>query len=347
MDEPTNLHSQLAAYGAQFDGDGLVLNFGDRAAELHALQTAAVLVPLTHAGVIKVSGDDAQSFLNTQLTSDVVQVTPGTAQYSGYCTPKGRLLATFLVCQYGSDYLLLLPHEIAESIAESLQRYVLRAKVKIELASDAFGLLGVAGPESASSVTESLGEPSVKLMAVVSYGAASLITLPASGYLVICSRDDVGEQWNALSEHATAAGVAAWQLQGIRAGIATITAATQEMFIPQMLGLEHIGAVSFEKGCYPGQEIVARTQYLGNLKRQLYSGRSNQSLVPGDTILDSSNDKTIGTVTNAAPTPDGDWEFLAVLQRDAVERGAGFTSPHGQSLQIARPMADILPKGLR
>jgi folate-binding protein YgfZ len=281
MDETTNWHSRLAAYGAQIDSAGRVSDFGDHTAELRALQTAAVLVPLTHIGVIKVSGEDAQSFLNTQLTSDVGQVTAGTAQYSGYCTPKGRLLATFLVCLHGSDYLLMLPHEITNSIAANLQRYVLRAKVNVVLASDTFALLGIVGPQSASSVARVLGKPSEQPMAVVPYGASSLITLPGSRYLVICSRDHVDEQWNALRMHTTPAGIAVWELQGIRTGIAMVTAATQEAFIPQMLGLERIGAVSFEKGCYPGQEIVARTKYLGNLKRQLYKGRSDQPLAPG------------------------------------------------------------------
>jgi hypothetical protein len=112
-----------------------------------------------------------------------------------------------------------------------------------------------------------------------------------------------------------------------------------------MLGQEKIGAVSFEKGCYPGQEIVARTQYLGNLKRQLYYGRSDQLLDPGDAISNSSNGKTAGTVTNAAPNLDDKWEFLAVLQREAIEAGMSLTSTREQSIHIEQPAADVVTEG--
>ncbi len=347
MDTTTNWNSQLAAYGARIDGNGLVSDFGDRTAELCALQDTAVLVPLTRTGVIEVSGEDAQSFLNTQLTSDVMQVTPSVAQYGGYCTPKGRLLATFLVCLRGSDYLLMLPREITESVAARLQRYVLRAKVKVAMASDRYALLGIAGPQSASLIARGLGQPSSHAMKVVVYGAASLVTLPGSRHLIVCGRDQVDELWNALSKQATPAGAAAWRLQCIRTGIATVTAATQEAFIPQMFGLEKFGGVSFEKGCYPGQEIVARTRYLGNLKRQLYYGSSDQSLAPGDAILNSGNGKTVGTVTDAAPAPEGGWEFLAVMQRVATEPAIVLMSSREQLVHIERPVAGFVADELR
>lgn len=347
MDRTTNWQSQLAAYGASVDDNGLVADFGDRTAELRALQDTAVLVPLTQIGVIRVSGDDAQTFLNTQLTSDVVQVTASAAQYSGYCTPKGRLLATFLVCLRGSDYLLTLPREITESVAARLQRYVLRAKVNVEIASDDYALLGIAGPQSASIVAGVLGQPPARPMHVAEYGAASLMNLPGSRHLVICDKGHFGEYWSALSKQAIPAGVQVWELQCIRAGIASVTAATQESFIPQMLGLEKLGAVSFEKGCYPGQEIVARTKYLGKLKRELYCGRSDALLAPGDAITDSSNDKTAGTVTNAAPNREDSWEFLAVMHRDAIEAGSALGSTREQLIQIERPLAEILARDLR
>ena len=342
MDRTTNWHSQLAAYGARIDSNGLVSDFGDRAAELRALQDGSVLVPLTDTGVIEVTGEDAQKFLNTQLTSDVTQVTPNTAQYSGYCTPKGRLLATLLVCLHGSDYLLVLPREITESVAVRLQRYVMRAKAKVTVASDSYALLGIAGLHSAASVASGIGHPPKQPMETERYGAAGLIALPGNRYLLLCARDQVDEQWNALSRQAVPAGGPAWDLQGIRAGIATVTAATQEAFIPQMFGLENFGGVSFEKGCYPGQEIVARTQYLGNLKRRLYFGHSDQSLAPGDAILNRDNGKTVGTVTDAAPAAKGDWEFLAVLQREAMESAIALGSTREQQVRIERPAADIV-----
>jgi folate-binding protein YgfZ len=341
MDRITNWHSRLAAYGARVDSDGLISDFGDRTAELGALGATTALVPLTHIGVIEVSGDDAQAFLNTQLTSDLTQVTATAAQYSGYCTPKGRLLATFVVCLRGDNYLLMLPRDMAESVVARLQRYVLRAKVKVEVVSDHYALLGLAGPQAQSSLAAGLGQPSPGAMQAVQHDDASVITLPGNRYLVICSGDQFDEKWTSLSTHATPAGAAVWELQGIRTGIGVVTTATQEAFIPQMFGLEIFGGVSFEKGCYPGQEIVARTQYLGNLKRSLYYGRSDRLLAPGDTIVNTASGKTVGTVTNAAPAPD-DWEFLAVLQREALETGTVFGSTHDQTVRIERPVADLV-----
>lgn len=342
MDRITNWHSRLAAYGAHVDSDALVSDFGDRAAELRALGDTAVLVPLTHIGVIEVSGDDAQAFLNTQLTSDLAQVTATAAQYSGYCTPKGRLLATFVVCLRGDNYLLMLPRDMAESVAARLQRYVLRAKVKVEVASDRYALLGLAGSQAESSIAAGLGQPLPGAMQAARYDDASVITLPGNRYLVICSEDQVDEKWNSLSSHATPAGAAAWELQGIRTGIGMVTTATQEAFIPQMFGLELFGGVSFEKGCYPGQEIVARTQYLGNLKRSLYYGRSDRALAPGDSIVNTASGQTVGTVTNAAAAPEDDWEFLAVMQREALEHGTALGSTHDQTVRIERPVADFV-----
>ncbi len=342
MDRSTHWQSQLAAYGASIDADGVVSHFGDRKAELRALRDTAALVPLTNTGVVRVSGEDAQTFLNTQFTSDVVQVSAGAAQYSSYCTPKGRVLATFLICLYGSDYLLILPQEIAESVAAGLKRYVLRAKVKIAAETESYALLGIAGPQSASVADSVIGKPQVQPMQVAPYGAVSLITLPGEHLLVICDRNNVDEYWRALDKEATASGVQVFELQGIRAGIATVTTATQDSFIPQMLGLEMIGAVSFEKGCYPGQEIVARTKYLGNLKRQLCYGYSDNMLAAGDTISMISDGKTAGTVTNAAPNLEGQWEFLAVMQGEALQTQASLGSANGQSVRIERPVAQIV-----
>jgi folate-binding protein YgfZ len=342
MDSTTHWHSQLAAYGATIDQKGMVADFGDRLAELAALQDATVLVPLTDSGVIRVSGNDAQTFLNTQLTSDVIQVTTTAAQYSGYCTPKGRLLATFLVAMRGGDYLLILPREISESVATRLQRYVLRAKAKVVDKSGDYALLGIAGALSASAVERALGQPPAQPMAVADCGAATVVTLPGRRHLVLCDRDQVDEQWHALRKQAFPAGIPVWELQGIRAGTATVTAATQESFIPQMLGLDKLGAISFNKGCYPGQEIVARTKYLGKLKRQLYYGRSEASLVAGDAILNSGDRKSAGTVANAAPNSANQWEFLAVMQRDAIETGIALASAGGQAVRIERPVAGFV-----
>jgi folate-binding protein YgfZ len=328
-------HAQLIAAGANFDDQGLVTDFGDPDAEAQAMRDSAIVTPLTGSGLISVSGDDASSFLNAQLTSDVGTVSAGRAQYSGYCTPKGRLLATPLLFSDSNAHWLLLPGELAEPVTARLQKYVLRAKAKLEVASAAFAVFGVTGARSAMAVADGLSAQQQEFD-VRHDEHTSLIALPGGRYLLICSVDHAAAGWQKLTAHARPAGSRWWELQTIRSGIATITAATQEMFTPQMVALDARGGVSFEKGCYPGQEIVARTRYLGDVKRRLYHGFSTQPLSPGLTITGGEDDKTLGTVTNAAQAAAQEWEFLAVLQRDAVEADLQLRVRDGDSIKIER-----------
>ncbi len=156
---------------------------------------------------------------------------------------------------------------------------------------------------------------------------------------MVCSTDNSAATWQRLSGYAQPAGSRWWELQTIRAGIATITAATQEMFTPQMIALDARGGVSFQKGCYPGQEIVARTRYLGDVKRRLYHGSSMQTVSPGTTITGGEDDKSLGIVTNAARAAGNVWEFLAVLQRDAVEAKLALRTRDGAAITIEQAVA--------
>lgn len=335
-------HSLLVSQGARMDETGAISAFGEDTSELRASRDIAAITPLTDTGIISISGEDAQAFLNTQLTSDVRRVTAESAQYSGYCTPKGRLLATFIVVLHDGEYLLILPSAIAESLSTRLQRYVMRSRVKVQLSSDQFALIGVTGSRSASTVTECLGIPLLRPLELAQKNSLSVIALPRDRQLVVCGLEHIEQTWDLLRSIATPAGANAWILQGIRSGIGSVTVATQEAFVPQMLGLDLLGGVSFDKGCYPGQEIVARTQYLGNLKRRLYFGRSTQLLVAGDGIVDAASGKTVGTVTDAALATDGRWEFLAVAQREALESADKLTSTRGQPVVVERPVADMI-----
>lgn len=341
MERSTGWHAQLVAAGARFDENGLVTDFGDPVAEARAMQDSAIVAPLTGLGLISVSGEDASSFLNAQLTSDVGAVSPGRAQYSGYCTPKGRLLATLLVFADSDSYWLMLPGELAEPVTARLQKYVLRAKAKLEVASAAFSVFGVAGARAAMAVADALDGPNSvsaqqQAFDVRHDDGTSLISLPGGRYLAICGIDDAATTWQKLIGYAQPAGSRWWELQTIRSGIATVTAATQEMFTPQMVALDVCGGVSFEKGCYPGQEIVARTRYLGDVKRRLYHGHSNHSVAAGSAIIGDVDDKTLGTVTNAAQAAGNAWEFLAVLQRDALEAEPTLRARDGGTVTIDR-----------
>ena len=344
MEWITEWQHDLAASGARIDDGGVITDFGDPAGEGRAAHEAAVVVPLTDSGLITASGPDAAEFLNSQFTSDVSLVSPQHAQYTGYCNPKGRLLATMLLFSEGDEFWLSLPAELATPIGQRLQKYVMRAKVKLGVSSADLALFGVSGPKAAAALTATLARPAAQSFAAIQEDADIVITLPGDRYLVVCQADQASATWQTLSGKMRPAGSNWWQLQTIRAGIATVTSTTQEAFVPQMLALDAYGAVSFEKGCYPGQEIVARMHYLGDLKRRLYYGHGKQSFVAGDQIVEAGDDKTVGTVVNAAANGSSGHDVLAVLQRDSIKTDTQLRTRGGHDLSIVSAVTDIFTR---
>jgi folate-binding protein YgfZ len=308
-----------------------VENFGAPREELQAARERAALVPLTHLGVVSVTGADAADFLQNQLTSDVRQVSKAVAQLSGYCNPKGRLIATFLVALQEETYRLIAPAELVPVLAARLKKFVLRAKVAITEEA-AFPLLGVCGPLAQTTLARVYSSLPRQPLEAVTQPNATLIALPGEAFVLLSDAESIGALWASVAAVARPAGTAAWEWRQIRAGIATVLPATQENFVPQMLGLETYGAVSFDKGCYPGQEIVARTHYRGEVKRRLARGAAPHELKAGDSLLDGAGEAR-GTIANAAPSPDGDWEFLAVVQRDSLQ--APLKLADGAPVQLA------------
>jgi tRNA-modifying protein YgfZ len=310
--------SQLLAKGATFDRDR-VLHFGEPDAELVLATSGAVCAPLTDFCSLRVSGRDAGSFLQAQITSDMRQVSESLAQLGGYCTPKGRLLATFLMWMADGDYLLLVPAALAGPVTTRLRRYVLRSRVQVEL-DPALALIGLLGPQAGDTLKATLGARPGRVLAVMHSGAVTAIQLPGETFVLAAPQTEVAGLWDRLAASARATGVPAWEWGQIQAGIAWITAGTQELFLPQMVALDAIGGVSFDKGCYPGQEIVARTHYLGDLKRQLYLAHLESRAQPGDELFATGTSEPAGTVVNAAPAPRGGWDALVVLRGDPLKR---------------------------
>src|SRR5258708_4437444 len=227
-----------------------------------------VVVDLSHNALIGVSGDDAAAFLHGQLTNDVQALAVGGAQWNGWCSPKGRLLATFLLMRRADGYLLLIPAEIAAPIAKRLGMFVLRSKVKIEDASTRLGRIGIVGDGAAALVARHWGAAPAP-MASSEKDAAACVALEADRFVAIVPAPSAAVLLERLGTGAARGGIDDWERASIRAGVATIVAATQEAFVPQMANFDLVGGVSFTKGCYPGQEIVARTQYRGTLKRRM------------------------------------------------------------------------------
>ena len=198
---------------------------------------------LTRYGLLSVTGADARAFLHAQLTNDISKLEADRSALAGWCTAKGRLLATMLVIPSPDGFLLQLARDLAPAVAKRLSMFVLRSKVKIADESDAWGQYGVWK-----------GLPAVSWdRASVSVPVGELRHLKiGKGLALNCSRAEED-----------------WTLEEIRAGRPWISAATQDQFVPQMVNLETIGGVDFQKGCYPGQEIVARAQYRGEVKRRM------------------------------------------------------------------------------
>ncbi|MCX7155307.1 MAG: folate-binding protein [Rhodocyclales bacterium] len=333
--------SSLAAQGLAADGS----SFGAVPEELVAARDAGVVAPLTDLGLIRVSGVDAPVFLHNLLTNDIKGITPGGARFAGFCTAKGRLLALFLIWRDGDNFLLMLPRDILPAILKKLSMYVLRSKVKLTDATAERALIGysvpaaVACPRSGISGTQNappapalcvpagtLGEAAV---ALVRFGVAAVeggqaIRLDDTRWLLALDTATAASRWQQLAAAAKPVGLAAWQWLEIAAGQPRVVAATQEAFVPQMLNMElpAVAGVSFTKGCYPGQEIVARTQYLGKIKRRTYRARLATAVVPGAHVYaPETGDQHCGAIVSVAPSPAGGFECLVCVQIGAVEAG--------------------------
>jgi len=277
----------------------------------------ASLVPLLQEASILVHGEDAESFLQGQLSNDIGQVSATQGQPAAYCTPKGRVLATFSVWPHDSGYVLRLPSELAESMRKRLQIYVLRARVRLEDISDRVALLGLAGPQSVSRFRTEFGVAPVAPFDVVRIEDFTAMALPGQRIELAVSRASATSIWDRLvAAGCTPAGQAEWDAPAISSGAATVLAATSDQFIPQMLNLELIGGIAFDKGCYPGQEIVARSQYRGQVKRRLRRFASVQPAQPGASLC-TDDGSPAGTVVNIATVPGGSYELLAVTALDA------------------------------
>ena len=299
-----------------FDGDSTeLISFGDAAGELQTAKQNTVVVPLTHLALIEATGEDAKSFLHNQLTSDVNHLGNGQAQHAGWCTAKGRMQASFLTWQQDGRYFLAFSADLQEATQKRLQMFILRAKVKLSALTDSTIMLGISGPQANEALADAgLPCPSTQL-ASAQQDETTVIRLDASRLIVIAPEAAMAALWQKLSIKARPAGIPAWRWLDIQAAFPLVTLATKEEFVPQMADFEKIGGVSFHKGCYPGQEVVARTQYLGKVKRHLYRLTSEQTLKAGDVLHSPDNpDQSCGMVMTAAASPAGGYEALAVVQ---------------------------------
>lgn len=312
--------------GAQTHVDGdIVANFGDAQKELTAISASITLNELSSYGLIEIKGDDAEAFLQGQFSNDITHVTADLSQISSYSSPKGRMFAIFRLCRYNDSYLLCLPRSILASVLKRLSMYVMMSKVTLTDVSDDLPHMGLTGEGSGELLESITGIRLDSANAAAQHEQILAIRHPGDTerYQIIAPPTALIELWSAAAKTATLTGSDAWPLLDIQAGIPSIHPETSEAFVAQMTNLQTINGVNFKKGCYPGQEIVARMHYLGKLKRQMYLAEITTSTrpLPGTTLV-AANEKSgqgTGQVVDARPNKSGGFDLLAVLNIASAE----------------------------
>ena len=273
------------------------------------------IAKLTHLGVIRATGADAASFLQGQLTQDFLLLPTDAARLAAYCNPKGRMLASFIGWRQDADNILLVcERDLLAPTLKRLSMYVLRAKVRLTDASSEFALYGLLG-SAARDAAQDPCPPWHKQP----WGDATVISLPgaadqARALLLTAATAQAPTGEPACAEQ--------WRWAEVASGVAPIVAATSEAFVPQMLNYESVGGVNFKKGCYPGQEVVARSQFRGVIKRRAFRVHSEQELAPGMEVFhDSDPVQPCGQVALAAPAPEGGFEAIVSMQVSAANGG--------------------------
>lgn len=327
--------SFLIDAGAEFSEQSptRVENYGSPIREQHLVLTGNTLCDLSHYGLIEAHGEDAETFLQNQLTNDIQKISTSHSQLNAYCTPKGRILAIMRILKRSDCYYMKMPHKLIEGVLKRLQMYVLMSKVTLEDANDALVRFGFAGPEAEEELEQAVGRYPKAVDEVLQTNDLSIIriggTLPR--FEIYAELEPAQTLWDKLNVRCTPVGVTAWDLLDILAGIPEVYSETQEAFVPQMVNLQLIDGVSFQKGCYPGQEIVARMHYLGKLKRRMYRLHfdTDEIPAPGTKIFTAENKEPIGSIVSSATNPQGGSEALGVLTTRYIDQAA--------VLQLAKP----------
>jgi folate-binding protein YgfZ len=280
---------------------------------------------LPHLGVIRAQGEDAAKFLHNQLTHDFALLGPGEARLAAFCSAKGRMLASFIGLRRGSDEILLVcSRDVLPAALKRLSMFVLRSRVKLSDATAEHALYGLVGEPAATA------DPPWTLREAA--GGLRVQLYPADGQPRALWVGPAG----AAAPGQPALDPALWQWAEVRSGVALVTQPIVEAFVPQMLNYESVGGVNFKKGCYPGQEVVARSQFRGTLKRRAFLAHCTGELAAGQEVFRASDpEQPAGIVAEAAPCPDGGWDAIVSLQLSAAEAEdlhAG--APDGPALKL-------------
>jgi folate-binding protein YgfZ len=350
MNSPPNWLETLGASGVRFTADLTeIRSFGSEEEESKRAVTGSVLVPLLHLGMIKVDGADARAFLHAQLTSDVNALGEKEAQLAAWCTPKGRVFANFIVSMMRAgdeeNFFLLLPVERIAAVLERLQTYVLRSKVKITSLAGSVGHLGISSSQDAEGALAETGLSTPKTpLRMTARDRTQILRLQDGRYIFSVARTDLPLLWQRLRAAFPPAGQPVWRWLDILHAFPWISNATSEAFVPHMMDFDKAGGISFKKGCYPGQEIVARTHYQGEVKRHLYRLQGKKPFSPGERLHSPVEAGAVGTVISAAPDPGGHYAALAVIM-DSCARNLHYGNPNGLLIRATPVYSHTPPRG--
>ena len=288
-------------------------------------ETLQGIAPISHLGIIRVQGDDAASFLHGQLTNDFVLLDQQHARLAAFCSAKGRMQASFIGFKRAPDDILLIcSQDLLARTLKRLSMFVLRAKAKLTDASadfQLFGLIGKAVPATEAPWT----------LHTQADGSHLVHIYPAAGQpraLLVAPVGTPAPQGTVLTPEQ-------WLWTEVASGIAMVSEPVFELFVPQMLNYESVGGVNFKKGCYPGQEVVARSQFRGTLKRRAYIVHADQPLNAGQEVFAASDaEQATGTVVQAAPAPQGGWDAIVSMQIQSAQEALTAGSPEGVALTV-------------
>lgn len=283
---------------------------------------SATLTYLGHYDFLSLQGPDSRTFLQGQTTCDWRQLGTQQASWGSYCNIKGRMMASFIGGFLADDHILLrLRRDIAADTRDTLAKYIVFSKAEIDFQPSQWLALGLWGP-GAGQLLEGLGlaQPGAQ-MAQSTNGQSLAVQLDHAGerFELWLDADAAQTAWQTLSDHTTLCSGEDWQCDNIRAGLADICAATRDEFLPQMLHYQLIGGLSFKKGCYAGQEVVARMHYRGSLKRRLYRGHYSQEvqLAEGERLY-AEGSQSVGQIVHRAQGPNGTEVLVALTKTSAA-----------------------------
>ncbi|KAG0164047.1 hypothetical protein DFQ28_010041 [Apophysomyces sp. BC1034] len=322
--------------GAERGVDETARSSAGEFAELHAEN--GVYAVLDQFGVIDVHGDDAAGFLHGQLTNDIQTLEAGSVRLAGLCSPKGRLLATLLLWRAANAVRMLVSADLVEPVRKRLSMFVLRAKARLFDASGELAVIGFAGDVRAA-LSQCFDALPDGVHMKIDAAAGALIRVPSAHgvprFLWVGPKAGVDAKLAALDATHRVRRVhpALWDWLDIRAGEPRVSAATSEQFVPQMINFELVGGVNFRKGCYPGQEVVARSQYRGTIKRRAVLAHAAQARVGAELFHSADPGQPCGMVVNAAAAPDGGVDCLVEIKLGALDTGSVHVeSAHGPAL---------------